>query len=430
MHPTLLEVCKSLDNLAAAVENGYSDDRTMTEIWGWSCPPLNRHDLANLARSLSAKIKENAIEELDDPLSAMLAEIPRRVNTYRAHSITYLFNGNGATAVTAYFSLINWVKATIEPLSAWQFLQKNNALPHQLARKLKSIQVELEEILPKKDELTKQIRLIQDATETAASLPVDLDSLKDARNRLAATFAEATKSSGKIESYEKASKAAREAIEKRKEEADKLVQQCEEAYKITTTKGLAGAFSEKAIKLSNAKWAWVGGLFLSLAAGVWIGASRFETLAKSLQGATPQWGVIWMDFALSVIGLAAPIWFAWVATKQIGQCFRLAEDYAFKASVAKAYEGYRREAARIDASFEARLFSSALMRLDEAPLRLVETDHHGSPWQELFSSPGFQKALDTIPELKDAFVKLAKQGFDLIKPNGNGKAGKEVKSEA
>lgn len=63
------------------------------------------------------------------------------------------------------------------------------------------------------------------------------------------------------------------------------------------------------------------------------------------------------------------MWFAWLATKQIGQRFHLAEDYAFKASVAKAYEGYRKEAARIDPEFEARLFGSALTRLDEAPLR-------------------------------------------------------------
>ena len=66
-----------------------------------------------------------------------------------------------------------------------------------------------------------------------------------------------------------------------------------------------------------------------------------------------------------------------------GERFRLSEDYAFKASVSKAYEGYRREAANLDEAFAARLFSSALTRLDEAPLRLVETENHGSPWHEL-----------------------------------------------
>lgn len=126
-------------------------------------------------------------------------------------------------------------------------------------------------------------------------------------------------------------------------------------------------------------------------------------------------GSIWLHIVLSILSLGAPIWFAWVATKQISQRFRLSEDYAFKASVAKAYEGYRKEAARIDESFEARLFSSALSRLEEAPLRLVESDTHSSPWHELISSPQFQKALETLPELRDKFIELAKDGISALK---------------
>ncbi|MFX8523854.1 hypothetical protein ABTM10_20480, partial [Acinetobacter baumannii] len=72
--------------------------------------------------------------------------------------------------------------------------------------------------------------------------------------------------------------------------------------------------------------------------------------------------------------------------KQIGQRFRLAEDYAFKASISRAYEGFRREAARFDKDMEARLLASALTRLDELPLRLVEPTSHGSPWHELATS--------------------------------------------
>ncbi len=58
--------------------------------------------------------------------------------------------------------------------------------------------------------------------------------------------------------------------------------------------------------------------------------------------------------------------------------------------MAKAYEGYRKEAARIDPQFEARLFGSALTRLDEAPLRLVEIGSHGSPgqWRSLDGQGG------------------------------------------
>ncbi|MBK9320151.1 MAG: hypothetical protein IPM91_16035 [Bacteroidetes bacterium] len=119
---------------------------------------------------------------------------------------------------------------------------------------------------------------------------------------------------------------------------------------------------------------------------------------------------IWVQIFLSILSLGAPIWLAWIATKQIGQRFKLSEDYAYKASVAKAYEGYRREAAKLDENLELRLFSSALTRLEEAPLRLIETEHHGSPWHELITSPQFKKAMDAVPELKDKLV-------SIIKPN-------------
>ena len=117
-----------------------------------------------------------------------------------------------------------------------------------------------------------------------------------------------------------------------------------------------------------------------------------------------------MHIALSIVSVSAPIWIAWLATKQITKRFQLSEDYAFKASVAKAYEGYRKEAARIDVALEARLFSSALTRLEEAPLRLIDHDSYGSPWHELVASSGFQKAISTIPELKNTFVDIFKTG--------------------
>jgi hypothetical protein len=60
--------------------------------------------------------------------------------------------------------------------------------------------------------------------------------------------------------------------------------------------------------------------------------------------------------------------------------------------------GFRGEAASIDKDMEAKLMLSALTRLDELPLRLVETDNHGSPWQELASSPSVKNAIQSVPE--------------------------------
>jgi hypothetical protein len=127
-----------------------------------------------------------------------------------------------------------------------------------------------------------------------------------------------------------------------------------------------------------------------------------------------------MEFIISILSVGAPIWFAWIATKQIGQRFKLSEDYGFKSSVAKAYEGYKKEASRIDEKLEHRLFSSALTRLEEAPLRLMDGKTHGSPWHEIFESDNFKSAMNNIPEFRDKVYELAKEGISKVSiKNGN-----------
>jgi hypothetical protein len=200
-----------------------------------------------------------------------------------------------------------------------------------------------------------------------------------------------------------------EWTKKSHEQAAKLITQCEAAYQITTTKGLAGAFDQRASRLGWSMWAWVAGLIVALGLGSLIGAHRLEVLSAALQSPSLNWGGIVTQVVLSLLSVGAPLWFAWLATKQIGQRFRLAEDYAFKASVAKAYEGYRKEAARIDPEFEHRLFGSALTRLDEAPLRLVESGTHGSPWHEAANSEAVRRAMDAMPELRDKVLGLLQE---------------------
>ncbi|MFL9999194.1 hypothetical protein PQR34_48255, partial [Paraburkholderia sediminicola] len=153
---------------------------------------------------------------------------------------------------------------------------------------------------------------------------------------------------------------------------------------------------------------WTGSLIFALIIGAVIGYDRVHALSGLLTSAAPSWGAIALHIGVSLVSVGAPFWFAWLATKQIGQRFRLAEDYAFKASVSKAYEGYRKEAVRIDPAFESRLFGSTLSRLEEAPLRLLADDkNHGSPWHELVNSKAFLKAMSMVPELREKVVDLA-----------------------
>jgi hypothetical protein len=123
-----------------------------------------------------------------------------------------------------------------------------------------------------------------------------------------------------------------------------------------------------------------------------------------------------LNMLLSLLSIGAPVWFAWLSTKQIGQRFRISEDYAFKASISRAYEGYRREAARIDPDLEAQLLGSALARLDEQPLRLVESASYGSPWHELLASDLIKDAARSVPGFVDRVTKIAGESLDRVKP--------------
>jgi len=417
MHKDLEALCRALDTLSAAVTNGWTGEQTFCEAWGWNCPTVTRHDMAAVPASLAQEIRASKLDTLDKPILALVQDYPRRLAHMQATTLPQFWGGNSGPATTAYLATLDLIRQGLLPLLGWQVVPDPKAMPGHIARRLRSIQAEVDQIAPNKEQLTSQIRDIQQAHTVAESLPLDLQALAEARDRVVRLADESVASAEKAKSNSGQATVELDAIKSKNNQAQKLVDQCEDAYRITTTKGLAAAFDQRAILLAKSMWVWVVGLLTALSIGSWLGVGRVELLSNAISTPEPHWGVILMHVVLSILSIGAPVWFAWMATKQIGQRFRLAEDYAFKASVAKAYEGYRKEAARIDPAFEARLFSSALTRLEEAPLRLVEETSHGSPWHELFASPQFQRALSTLPDLKDKFIEVAKQGAIAVLPS-------------
>ncbi|MDD2161755.1 hypothetical protein N1078_14320 [Pseudomonas sp. MIL19] len=414
MHESLENLCSELHDLAELVEKSWTDDRTLTEVYGWNCPSITRHDLAFIPTSIAKKIEDASPAEIEEALEETIDEIPNKILMLKTHTVPQLFSGNCTQAVPAYMATLSWIEQAISSIISWKELDDNKLLPPNISKRLRTIKAQLDQLTPDKDELTKQITLIKEATEAAESLPTDLQELIEARKKIEKLSDESIKLHGAIEKSSLQTEKHQKEILLRKDEAEKLVSQCEEAYRITTTKGLAAGFDQKASSLSNSMWVWVGGLVISLITGAILGTIRISSLTSALEAPSSRMEIVVIQAILSFLSIGAPLWFAWVSTKQIGQRFKLAEDYAFKASVAKAYEGYRREAARIDPSFEARLFSSALTRLEEAPLRFVDDENHGSPWQELISSKQFQSAMDIVPELKDKFINITKTSLESL----------------
>lgn len=181
MHESIRNLCNVLDELSTVVLNSWQDDQILKDVYGWHHPPLTRHDLANIPKEISQNLRSLKIESIDDCLIDNLESVPDKIRKMYNDTIPFMFNGNGAQAIPIYISTLDWIKQLISPLVGWEVLQENKAMPHQLSRRLRNIQTELESIIANKDDLKNKINLINDATEAAENLPSDLQSLREAR---------------------------------------------------------------------------------------------------------------------------------------------------------------------------------------------------------------------------------------------------------
>lgn len=416
MNSKLEEICTSLVNLADNLMTSHSDLSNISDVVGWTGPPLNKEDLANIAKKLAERIKATGIEEIDPELMNIIEDIPDKIETFHQNLMSYLFNGSYFShALVGYFSLINFINEALSPIFTWEAILNAGSIPRQLANKIRSIQNAVDHLTPDKEKLEEQIKIVQDAYEAAQKLPIDLEYLIQSRAKVEKDSSDSSLLFDKTKTANEESDKILGKLKAQLSEAEKIVAQCDQAYRIATTEGLAASFEQRRQSLTNSLIWWVAGLLIALGGAIWIGHDRFEIINKALDTEINT-GKVWVQISLSILGLGAPIWFAWIATKQINQRFRLSEDYAFKASVAKAYEGYRKEAARLDEAFESRLFESALSRLEEAPLRLVDNDHYNSPIQELMDSAALKDFWATFPEAKEAFFSKFGKRADSKRP--------------
>ena len=374
---------------------------------------MTRHDLAAYPELLAKSLRERKSQYITSEEVELLTIIPKRLAVIQAHIIPQIYSGNCSIASVAYMSSMDSIRNLLNPFNNWDVITDPKSMPAGVARRLKALSLQADEIIIDKDELTTKLKLINDSHAAAENLPINLEDLTKAQAKILKANEDAATILGKI--VEKNDKSTDELTELNKIgiEAKKLIALCEATYQITTTKGLAGAFEVRANSLTHSMSLWVVGLMLALGAGVYIASRTFQVMMTELANPNPKISIIIVNIIISMLSVGAPVWFSWLATKQIGQKFRLSEDYAYKASVAKAYEGYRKEAVRLDPAFESRLFSIALARLEEAPLRLVEKDSHGSPIHELINSFGFKSALDKFPDLNVMFRGIAEKIVDI-----------------
>jgi len=356
-----------------------------------------------MARQLAADI--GAIDWTKAPVStpSFFAELAAKVDKTK-NVVVPSFSG-GYMSLDSIMNTLVGIELLIRGFVTKDVVAATFKSASTIGRRIELANSQLETAVSKIDGLETRTEKINRAAEIAERLDVKMSELDEALKQVSSAHQNALKFQLEAEAAVKAAVKSQNTASRAAEEADSVMTKVNAAYGAATTEGLAKSFDLKAKELNDSVKAWVGVLIVALAVGVLVGHDRFPKLMAALES-KPEWGVVAMHMVMSALSLGPGVWLAWIATKQIGQRFRLAEDYAYKASLAKAYEGYRAQAANLDPMFSSQLFAIALGRLEELPLRTIDRDVAGSPLNDLMQSKEFRAQLERVPGLKDTVVAI------------------------
>lgn len=408
MNDTITLIIEELSDIKTAILN-FDEGRRKQKFTDLDsvAPPISMEDFLLIIDRLQKKFSEINTDTLNDDDKQRLADFYLKLSYLRENNIPNYQNwGNLPGAISSIMTTLLWADFFINPYAMPWSTTNEKLLPKELKKDLDQIQRQINKIIPDKQDLEEKVAAIHKASPL-------VNEMSEKLGELASVEEEINKYKKSCDKHYKYIDEIAEKVKAKETEIESVITKANNAYRIATTAGLAGAFEQRAKSLRYTMLWWIGGLVSALVLGGFIGANRFKavhTALNSEQKIDPAY--IWILIFLSILSFGAPIWFAWLSTKQIGERFKLSEDYAFKASVAKAYEGYRKEAINISPEMESRLFSSALTRLDELPLRFMDKNDHGSPWQELLNNPSIVKIFKEKPEVFKEYLDLAKSALN------------------
>ncbi|HDU8652840.1 TPA: hypothetical protein RG711_000307 [Morganella morganii subsp. morganii] len=357
-------------------------------------------------------------------------------------------NDDTYKTINGFLIWLNNVGLQIDGFLSFDLIDKKELVPSLLKKRVIFYENLIGGLESKVDGIESKVETINNAHKAAIDLPVLLNDLEDGDKKLHELRNKSEENNdyinnlkGKMETYHNNCEEKNKIIEdkfrslnedislylsKYKEEAESYISKCEDAYRTTTSSGLAKAFEDKANKLNKSINNWVKILIASLIFAAGIGYYRLTSLEVTLADKGIPFFTILVQIILSALSLGIPLWLAWLATKQIGQRFRLAEDYEYKSAVSKAYEGYRREAVSLNEKFEddfpARLFDNALTRLEEPPVRFVDDAIHSSPIMEFLNSEKVRDFFKRNPEKTQDAI------YAISRARDEGEKGKEKKN--
>lgn len=403
------DAADSIAELASRIKSTwtpvYSDlEALMLISHGYQNLPLAPNDLADLCDELESRILSLSEDQLHDikNLEYFLERISERCDAIKFTNLASDMNSVAKSTI----DFLLWVSAVIppEPVNVnWDRVTQRELVPKALSIRLRALEARLTDLEPRSASLDEKVTVIESAYSSADNLPVVLEELRQNRAEIASLAAASTTGRDKIAEAVEQCKKLMQVILETDQKAKHLVEQAEETYRISVTGGLAAAFEARARSLGRTRLGWISILVVSIGVGIFLGTKRLDQLHLLIKADSDPMAV-GINLLASVVGIGGPLWLAWLSTRNIGHAFKLAEDYAFKASISKAYEGYRREAMRVDPKFVHKLFDSALSRLDELPSRVLEAREPDSPLADLLENESFRKLASESPELANRII--------------------------
>ncbi len=160
-----------------------------------------------------------------------------------------------------------------------------------------------------------------------------------------------------------------------------------------TSTGLAKAYQDQGLKYKTPYWLW-SAVFLAMTSGMIAFAIYSLKDATSISDA-------FIKIITRVPFFVPAIWLAVFSSKQQSQSRRLQEEYAYKETLAKSYEGYKREIEKLPTSAEKnkmleKLLSAMVTMAEFNPSQTLQMRHHN----------------DKPPILTDLFKKGSKPDGD------------------
>lgn len=401
MHNSLEQITQKLRLIIEHLNNSIPDDTPFNITHNnWSFPGVSRLDLIDEAQSIIRFIEDHGVDDLGEH-EARINNYLQSLDFLHAQTVPNIW-GNAANGVPAFLnttrSLRNLLSAALprEERKEEDKLAEARTRNRRVFQQLSSAEREVKGLRDRTSALDDMVSRIEGAYTAAENLPTDLQIIRDGKELISQLTGDANKEHDRIVRTRENTSAIEEQMRESAKSAETIIDRSHAAYSAATSVGLAAAFDRRSESLSRSMRYWVFGLFAALIAAGVLGWVQLSSLTTILNTSGASVTAILMNVILAILSIGAPVWFAWLSTKQIGQRFRLAEDYAFKASISQAYEGFRKEAERIDENLEKELLASALKRLDELPLRLVERESHGSPLHEFASSKTVRKFISKI----------------------------------